>query len=80
MTVIQFATNHQPTKPVRACTTCRHRQAHREYAYYDKCTAVGNFTNRARDEECNHGILWEPMLPPPPFVPVLVRLKRWLIG
>jgi hypothetical protein len=74
--IVQLVTSQQaPTKPVRACMTCRYRKAYFD-STLDKCLAVGRFVDFARHGECNHGTMWEPI---PPTVPLLERLHRWLV-
>jgi hypothetical protein len=76
--VVRLVTQYEPPpKLVRACTTCRHRQKDSWSAAFDKCMAVGTYVSTAREGECDHGTMWEPIPPP---VPLLERLHRWLVG
>jgi hypothetical protein len=76
MSVIRLATS-QDRKPVRACMTCRYVKIERHGDQFNKCRAVSGYADSARSGECNHGELWEAK---PPVIPVVVRLKRWLVG
>lgn len=70
--VIRLATARE-RPAVRACSTCR-------YQFDDfgmRCGAVAMMCVSARLTECKEGEMWEPK---PPRVPVLIRLKTWLIG
>lgn len=75
----------QPPPPmmVPGCTTCRHlykQTGMEKYTSHWSCSAVGgDYATTAYKYQCK-GAMWEPHPPPPPFVPVLVRLKRWLVG
>jgi hypothetical protein len=63
-----------PPMLVPCCTTCRHFKR-REYR--SDCDAVGGqYATIAYRYDCK-GVLWEPVPPP---VPLLVRIKRWLVG
>lgn len=76
MTVIHLATSQQ--RPVHACGSCRFytRQADERQ---NICSAFSNYAEITRKYDC-HGNYWEPLPPAAPFVPIFVRLKRWLVG
>ena len=46
-------------------------------AYFSICRATSNLAVDSWERQCKRGQLWQPK---PPFVPVLVRFKRWLVG
>lgn len=76
MSVIKLASS-QDRRPVHGCGTCRFFKRRHYGPSFDGCEAVGTYAEFARRIECIDGKLWEPI---PIKPPLLVRLKRWLIG
>ena len=74
--VIRIATS-QPNRPVRGCATCRFFKPSNYGATLHQCHATGTYADYARRGECQHGALWEAKTQ---RIPVLVAIKRWLVG
>lgn len=68
-----------PLESQGVCATCRFfkKDGRGLYSTMNVCLAVSRPAFIARQEECRSGRLWEAK---PAFVPVLIRLKRWLVG
>ena len=67
----------QAARPSRTCTTCRHRVGRDPKNWI--CQAGGGYycSTERHGGKCAHGEMWELR---PAKLPVLVVLKRWLVG